>query len=277
MRRIALTLTMLATLAAAGCNNQNATNNQAAKGPATSVSGTVGLMQPREVSQQASMKISLVDVSTDGAAPLATKTVSPVAAMPVHFQLDFDPAKINKADLYVVRAEMTDGERQFSMPVQAPVITRGAPTQVAIKLVAEKTAAEKMLDAFNKKRQHIGGLKVTSGTSLEKDVSRGWQTFRSNESGDIEFVRELADYGDKGFTSTDYAYQGGKPWVVEQQHKPSQNAKPTSIDRAGWDAEGNLVLKQHVAGGKTTALSADTAAELRKHAEAMFKTASRKK
>ncbi len=67
----------------------------------------------------------------------------------------------------------------------------------------------------------------------------------------MKFIRELVDYGDKGFTSTDYAYKDGKPWVVQQQKKSSQTARPTSTDTAGWGDDGSLVLKTHEAGGSS--------------------------
>ena len=76
----------------------------------------------------------------------------------------------------------------------------------------------------------------------------------------------MVDYTDKGFTSTDYAYRDGKPWVVVQETKANRDAKPSAVDRAGWDETGALILKQHQAGGKTEVLDADAAAKLQKQA-----------
>lgn len=273
MRRIALTLTMLAVLGAAGCNKTPSDNpNQAATKAVHSVSGTVGLLKPRELSPQASMKIELVDASADGTQPLATKTISPVDQMPVQFTLDFDATKINPAHIYLVKVSLTDGERTFNMPVQAPVITRDAPAQVNIKLAANETPEEKMTGDFEKLKKNLGAYQISNGRQLEKDVSHGWQTFR-NEAGKIVFVRENTDYGDKGFANTDYAYKDGKPWYVVMQRKPSQNARPSEVMRAGWDDAGNLVVKEHQASGKTTTLSDDEAAQLKSSAEAMLKLA----
>ncbi|RAP56221.1 YbaY family lipoprotein [Oleiagrimonas sp. MCCC 1A03011] len=278
MRRIALTLTMLAALGAAGCNKNSSENpNQAAAQAVHSVSGTVGLLKPRELSPQATMKIQLVDGSAEGAQPLATKNISPVKQMPVQFILDFDGAKINPAHIYLVKVSLVDGERTFSMPVQSPVITRDAPTsQVSIMLAANQTPEEKMMGAFDNLKKNLGAYEISNGRQLEKDVSHGWQTFRSNDSGKIVFVRENTDYGDKGFANTDFAYKDGKPWVVVMQRKPSQNARPSEIMRAGWDADGNLVVKEHVASGKTTVLSDSDATMLKKQAESMLKLAQAK-
>lgn len=286
MRKIVLSLTTVAVFAVAGCSNSTSQQGQGQPGPAgttapaeastaTSVSGTVGLVQSRELSPQASLEIRLVDVSSQSATPLATKTVAPVTQLPVQFTLDFNRDDINPNDLYVVQAILVDGQRNFTMPLQAPVLTKGAAARVDIKLVAEATPDEKMLEEFNKVEKHIGGMRMTKGTALAKDVSRGWQIFHDKNTDDVVFVRELADYGDKGFTNTDYAYKDGKPWVVVQQKKPSQNAKPSEIDRAGWSAGGDLVLKDQVTGGKSGTLPESDAAELHKQATAMYAQAAK--
>lgn len=244
---------------------------------ASSVSGTVSLSSPHELSDKAVLTIKLVDVSARNAEPLDSKKVSPIPSLPYQFTFNLKPDQINTADLYVVQAEIVDGIRHYTMPLQAPVLTKGASNQANIRLVAVPTPGEKMLAAYKKVEQQIGGMKVSKGTSLSKQVSRGWQVFRDKESGKVEFVRELADYGKKGFTRTDFAYKDGKPWVVVQQKKASESAKPHEIDRAGWDEQGQLVLKDKVIDGKTTTLDADTAASLHKDAEAMFTKAGKSK
>lgn len=269
MRRMVWSLVSVAALALAGCNSStssssNADGNAAAAAPQThTVSGTIALREPAQLSPAAKLQISLVDVSAQNAAPLASKVVAPVQ-LPQSFELEFNPADVNPADLYVVQAALTDGERRYSMPLQAPVLTKGASNQVSIQLVAEQTPGEKELAAFMDMQKQIGGMKISQGTKLEKDVSRAWQVFRSG--GAVQFIRARADYGKKGFTSTDYAYKDGKPWVIVQQKKSDQNAKPSSIERAGWDKDGKLVLKQVEAGGKTSPLSDDEAAGLQKQA-----------
>jgi len=278
MRKLVLLLTSLAALALAGCNassssQQNGSEGVAASGSAAEaatanvVSGTVALREPAQLSPKAKLVISLVNVSStaqSGTAPLASKTVSPATSFPQSFELAFDPSQVNPSDLYVVKAQLTDGERQYSMPLQAPVLTNGAKNEVSIQLVAEQTAAEKDLAAFNSLEQQIGGMMVKSGTKLGDGVSRGWQIFR--QAGDIKFIRELVDYGDKGFTSTDFAYRDDKPWVAVQQKKASRNARPTSTDSVSWAENGTLVLKRHEAGGKTETLDSDTASSLHKQA-----------
>jgi putative lipoprotein len=271
-------LMSVAALALAGCNGSNAPEQDngdtaAATVKTNKVTGTVAVRGDTAVSSDATLVINLVDVSsTDqaGATPLASKTIAPVQ-FPQSFELSFNPADVNPADLYVVKAELNDGERHFKMALQAPVLTKGAPNQVSIELIAEQTPGEKELADFQAVQKQIGGMKISNGTKLEKDVSRAWQVFRQN--GEVQFIRGRADYGDKGFTSTDYAYKDGKPWVVVQQKKASQGAKPSSTERAGWDKDGKLVLKQVVSGSKTEALSEEDAADLKKQAEDILKLA----
>jgi len=275
MRRIALMLTMLAALGLAACNNSSsAGHDQATAKVAHSVTGTVGLMTPRELSPAAIMKIELVDGSAENVAPLASKTISPVAQMPVQFTLDFDSAKINPAHIYLVKVDLTDGERTFSMPVQAPVITRDAPTsKVVIKLAANKTPQEKLEADYAKLQKNLGAYQISNGRQLEKDESRGWQTFRSRDDGRIVFVRENVEYASKGFSSSEFAYTDGKPWFIVVEKKSSQSAKSGDVMRAGWDADGKLVVHDKTSSGKTQALSDADVADLKAQAEAMLKLA----
>lgn len=270
MRRMVWSLMSLAALALAGCNGSgmpghNGTDTAAAT-TASTVSGTITVRGQQAVSPDAKLVVSLVDVSSNqaGAPPLASKSIAPVQ-FPQSFELQFNPADVSPADLYVVQAQLTDGERNYKMALQAPVLTKGAPNQVSIELVPEQTPAEKELAEFQALQKQIGGMKISNGTRLEKDVSRAWQVFRAN--GAVQFIRGRADYGDKGFTSTDYAYKDGQPWVVVQQKKASQDAKPSSIERASWDKDGNVVLKQSVSGGKTQPLDDAEAASLKQQAE----------
>lgn len=280
MRRMVWSLISVAALALAGCNGSHAPEQDGGDTSATApakannvVNGTITVRGGGSVSPQAQMVVSLVDVSSAdqmGAAPLASKTVAPVQ-FPQSFELTFNPADVNPADIYVVQVQLTDGERHYKMALQAPVLTKGAPSQVSIELVAEQTPAEKELAEFEALQKQIGGMKISNGTKLEKDVSRAWQVFRAN--GAVQFIRARADYGDKGFTSTDYAYKDGQPWVVVQQKKASQDAKPSATERASWDKDGNLVLKQVVSGGKTDTLGDDAAASLKQQAQDILKLA----
>lgn len=282
MRRIFLSLASVTALALAGCGGGSDNNGQqAAAGgsdnaaPANAVTGSVTLRDAgAQLSPDAKLDLKLVDVTTEGSQPLATKTVQPVT-MPQSFQLDFNASDLNPNDIYIVEASLQDGERHYSSPLKTPVLTKGAKNVANIQMVGEATPGEKELNGFNSLKKNIGGLKMTQGTALKEGESRGWQIFKKGS--DVQFVIELVDYGDKGFTSTNYAYKDGKPWVIVQEKKPSKDGKPTSTERAGWNDAGELVLKQNEAGGKVDVLSDDAANDLKKQAEAMYAKAGGKK
>lgn len=281
MRRILLSLASVSALALAGCGGGSDNNGQqAAAGgenaaPANAVTGTVSLRDAgASLSPDAKLDLKLVDVSAEGSQPLATKSIAPVT-LPQQFQLDFNAADLNPNDMYIVEVSLQDGERHYSSPLKTPVLTKGAKNVANIQLVGEATPGEKELAGFNTVKKNIGGMKVTQGTALKEGESRGWQIFKKGN--EVQFVIELVDYGDKGFTSTNYAYKNGKPWVIVQEKKPSKDGKPTSIERAGWNDAGDLVLKENQAGSKTDVLSDDDANSLKSQAEAMYSKAGGKK
>ncbi|MGF6496067.1 putative lipoprotein [Luteibacter sp. 621] len=281
MRRILLSLASVSALALAGCGGGSDNNGQqAAAGgenaaPANAVTGTVTLRDAgASLSPDAKLDLKLVDVSAEGSQPLATKSIAPVT-LPQQFQLDFNAADLNPNDMYIVEVSLQDGERHYSSPLKTPVLTKGAKNVANIQLVGEATPGEKELAGFNTVKKNIGGMKMTQGTALKEGESRGWQIFKKGN--DVVFVIELVDYGDKGFTSTNYAYKDGKPWVIVQEKKPSKDAKPTSTERAGWNDAGDLVLKENQAGSKTDVLSDDDANSLKSQAQAMYTKAGGKK
>ncbi|UPG94255.1 YbaY family lipoprotein [Luteibacter aegosomatissinici] len=281
MRRILLSLASVSALALAGCGGGSDNNGQqAAAGgenaaPANAVTGTVTLRDAgASLSPDAKLDLKLVDVSAEGSQPLATKSIAPVT-LPQQFQLDFNAADLNPNDMYIVEVSLQDGERHYSSPLKTPVLTKGAKNVANIQLVGEATPGEKELAGFNTVKKNIGGMKMTQGTALKEGESRGWQIFKKGN--DVVFVIELVDYGDKGFTSTNYAYKDGKPWVIVQEKKASKDAKPTSTERAGWNDAGDLVLKENQAGSKTDVLSDDDANNLKSQAQAMYTKAGGKK
>ncbi len=278
MRKTVLSLMSVTALALAGCNAPTPPQSTASDAPASAntaaaantavneVSGTISLRGSVQPSANATLVLNLVDVSSTavGSAPLASKT-APAGSFPQPFKLSFNPAEVKPNDLYVIQATLTDGDRHFAMPIQAPVLAKGSKNDgVAIELVAEQTAGEKVMDAFTAEQKQLGAMKVTHGTKLDANVSRGWQLFR--QAGQVQFIRELVDYGDKGFTSTDYAYKDGKPWAIVQETRASRDGKPSAIDRAGWSDDGTLVLKQHQVGSDVQPLDDDAAAKLKKQA-----------
>jgi putative lipoprotein len=279
MRKTVLSLMSVAALALAGCNSSSpgqpdadgssaaaASSANAPAKNANEVSGTISLRPgATPPSANAVLVINLIDASASaaGTAPLATQT-SPAGTFPQSFKLTFNPADVKPDDLYIVQVTMKDGERHYTMPIQAPVLSKGHQNDgLAIQLLAEQTPGEKLLAEFTGEEKLLGGMKISKGTKLEPDASRGWQVFR--QGGELKFIREDVDFGEKGgYTSTDYAFKDGKVWAVVRETRASREAKPSSIDRAGWADDGSLVLKQHQVGADVQELDADAASKLQK-------------
>ncbi len=236
---------------------------------ATAVTGTVNVQnQGIEVTPQATLELSLVDVTQQPGVTVNKQDFSP-PKFPQEFHIPFTASAINANDLYVVQATMQDNGRTWSTKLQQPVLTRGQPAKVDLTLVAEPTPAEKMLSDFQNAKRQTGAMTVKSGTASKIGESRSWQVF-SDVHG-VEFIIEQVNNADKGFTKTEYAYRNNLPWVVVQEQMPKPDAPATSTERAGWDDNGVLVLKQQVSGGKTGTLSDAEAKSLHAEAEAQYK------
>jgi putative lipoprotein len=149
----------------AGCNNagnqapttaggQTTAKNPAAAAAAaanapipSTVSGSVTLKDPIQISQGAKLDVKLVDVATPDA-PIAEKNLDVSGNPPFQFSLDIDPARIDRARTYTVNAVLTDGERRFLPALTSPVLTGGSPATAQITLSPEPTAGEKLKDEY---------------------------------------------------------------------------------------------------------------------------------
>jgi len=247
----------------------------AARAPAaTAVTGTVTVQnQDIPVTAQATLELSLVDVTQQPSVTINKQDFSP-PKFPQEFRIPFAASAINANDLYVVQAVMQDNGRTWSTKLQQPVLTRGQPARVDLTLVAEPTPAEKMLSDFQSAKRQTGAMTVKSGTASKIGESRSWQVFSDIHG--VEFIIEQVNNTDKGFTKTEYAYRNNLPWVVVQEQMPKPDAPATSTQRAGWDDNGVLVLKQQVSGGKTGTLSDASAKALHAEAEAQYKKYARR-
>jgi putative lipoprotein len=288
MQKLAVAPLFLATLVLAGCGASNSSDNSSASstaasasGPgtpapaATAVTGTVRLQDASvQVTPQAILELSLVDVTQQPGATVNKQDFNP-PTFPQAFHIPFSPSAINPNDLYVLQATMQDNGRTYTTRLQQPVLTRGQKASVDLTLVAEPTAAEKMLDDFNNAKRQTGGMTVKSGTASKIGESRSWQVF-SDVHG-VEFIIEQVNQADKGFTKTQYAYRDALPWVVVLEQMPKADAAPTSTQRVGWGNNGVVVLNQNVSGGKTTTLSDAQTKALHDQAEAELKRFSKKK
>lgn len=287
MQKLAVAPLFLATLVLAGCGASNSSGNSSASGAAasasgagtpapaaTAVTGTVKLQDASvQVTPQATLELSLVDVTQQPGATVNKQDFNP-PTFPQAFHIPFAASAINPNDLYVLQATMQDNGRTYTTKLQQPVLTRGQPANVDLTLVAEPTAAEKMLDDFNNAKRQTGGMTVKSGTASKIGESRSWQVFSDLHG--VEFIIEQVNQADKGFTKTQYAYRDGLPWVVVQEQMPKADAPPTSTQRVGWGNNGVVVLNQNINGGKTTTLSDAQTKALHDQAEAELKRFSKK-
>lgn len=270
MRTSALSVISVAALALAGCQSSESSKDATAAAPvASSVSGTViiaaGGAQPTD---QAKLELSIVDAANPSGTPLAAKEIQPAAQFPLKFELPINVQDVNPADLYVVHAEIIDGERHFVAPLQAPVLTQGKPATVTVQLAPLPTDGEKAFASFTNLRSRIGGLKVSNGTKLEADDSLAWQVFRDGST--VKFIRELVDYKGKHFTTTDFAYNNGKVWAIVQDQKASHTAATDVEQRVVWGDDGKVVLNVSQAGGKSSPLSDADIQALQKQAQTAY-------
>jgi putative lipoprotein len=238
----------------AGCNNagnqapttaggQTTAKNPAAAAAAaantpipSTVSGSVTLKDPIQISQGAKLDVKLVDVATPDA-PIAEKNLDVSGNPPFQFSLDIDPARIDRSRTYTVNAVLTDGERRFLPALTAPVLTGGSPATAQITLSPEPTAGEKLKDDYAKLQGRIGGMKAVTGTYTTDDSSIGWDAFA--EHGKVVFVRVNTEYDKGGRTSVKYAFKDDKPMF----------AKQTGGATVGWDDTGTAIVNEKQGGG----------------------------
>lgn len=262
MRTTASYLLLIVMLSIVGCNsssNQNMPANTSTDAAAIDkITGMVTYRQQLELSPQARLDVQLVDVS-QAASVVTQKTINPTGQIPIAYELNFDPAKINPSDIYVVRATILDGERRYTHTLQYPALTKGAPAKIDILVNPETTASEKLKADFAKLENLIGGMERVTGQQETPDVMVGWDAFF--EGKDLRLIRENTDRGDKGRINSKYGYyKNGQPMAVVREEKTG-TASPTLITRVGWSENGELVFKEK-SGAQNLDVSDDEAKSL---------------
>jgi putative lipoprotein len=239
-----------------GCNpaNQNQPANTQAQTPGTAtpgnggkaaaanapipstITGTVTLRDPVAINSGAKLDVKLVDVAQPDI-PVAQKTLDVSGQPPFNFSIDLDPAKIDRARIYVVNVVLTDGERRYLPALNSPVLTGGSASTAQVTLSPEPTAGEKLKDEFTKLQARIGGMKKVDGTYTTDDASIGWDAFA--ETNKVRFVRVNTEYDKGGRTSVKYAFKDDKPMYVKQ----------TGGATIGWDDNGSVLINEKPGGG----------------------------
>ncbi len=257
----------------AGCNKSpTPAATQAAPPPApiaNSVSGTITLREAHDLSNEAKVDIRVIDV-TQPTTPLAQTSIPNANHPPISFNLPIDPKTVDPKRTYSVDVILTDGERRYMPVLQYPVLTNRAPSaNIQVTVAPEPTASEKLFDAYNKAYGQIGTMRQFNGSSQDDKSSTAWDAFASN--GNVRFVREITDLDDnKGRISIKMGYLKDKPWVVIKEESSGGNSKPYATTRVGWDENGQLVLRDKIANGKTTDASDEEAKQLYDHAARAF-------
>jgi len=261
---------LLALALLSGCNSPSPPPQASApvQKIAGSVSGRVMLREPRELSAQTRLELRVTDVAQPGLI-LAQTTISPANQPPISFNLPIDSSKVDPRRTYAVEAMLIDGERRYLPVLQYPVLTHNAPAQVEIVVAPEATPAEKMYDDFKKTFGQIGGMKSINGSAMNDASTVAWDAFAQNNK--IRVVREITDLdGDKGRITYKMAYQNDLPWVVQKEESPAGSNHPYATTKVGWDENGQLVLKQRVANGQNSEVSADDAKAIYAHAQQAY-------
>lgn len=146
MKQFRLLITVLLILAVVACKQQEDTvaiQPASAAPPVTeSVSVTVTYRERIALSAEAVVEVSLQDISRADApaSTLSRQEISNPGQVPVHFELEFNPAEIDPRMTYAIQARITDnGQLMFINDTVTPVLTRGAGKEVEMVLVRVKS------------------------------------------------------------------------------------------------------------------------------------------
>lgn len=129
-----------------------------------SVSGTVRYLQRRALPPDAVIHVQLQDVSLQGAKAKVlgeVKIPSKGKQVPFPFRISYSRSEIDPQHTYSVRATIMQGEKLlFSSTTANPVITRGAPNEVAVlvqPVPAAPSTSVLRLDGTDWRLKSLGG------------------------------------------------------------------------------------------------------------------------
>jgi uncharacterized lipoprotein YbaY len=146
--RSGMLLLGLAGSIAAGCGGKSASTDSPGGGttPAggAKVTGKVTYVHRIAMPPDAVLVVQLMDVSRADARTemLGEQRVGfEGRQVPIPFEIDFDPARIDQRHSYSVQARiLVDGEPRFISSTAHPVITRGNPTTVEVVVTPVRPA-----------------------------------------------------------------------------------------------------------------------------------------
>ena len=138
------------------------------------VTGTVTCLQTMELPPDARIIVELRDVSIMDAPALiiaADTIVTGGAQVPIAFKVSYDRKRIDQARTYSIHAEIhIGGERRFITTQSYPVLTRGAPANVDVVVMAlEKPSAVPMLEGTYWKLVQVEGRDVIHAQDARRE------------------------------------------------------------------------------------------------------------
>jgi len=242
---------------------------------ATAVRGQIIIDGLAGVPRNLQLRLRILDMSDPSIVPpVVAERIEPAPAqLPYKYALPYDPATIREDGKYVAEAALVTGDVVlYGTPSPMPVLTQGAGADAVLALARggglpppDMAPADLLKQDFDKLKGMIGGMRRLQGERVEEDVTVGWDAFADNSG--VRFVREAIDYGAAGTASFEFAYKSGQPWVVSR----SQKGITTLV---GWGDDGSVVLNRQGKDGQASDAEVGT---LRKHAEAVYATASSKR
>jgi putative lipoprotein len=138
--------------------------------PRTRVTGTVTYRERVALPPDAVADITLEDVSRQDAPSvvISRQTLDPAPAVPIAFELAYEPAAIEERHSYAVRATIRHGHIPLFVTDRAyPVLTRGHPTKVDLLLMRSGGGSAPMADAnlvgTRWRLRTLHGARVTPG------------------------------------------------------------------------------------------------------------------
>ena len=111
---------------------------EAAVPSAATVTGTITYLERMALASNAVVEVKLLDVSRADApaVTIGEQTITSPGQVPVGFEIEYDPSRIDDRFSYAVRATIMEGDRMvFTTDTQYSVITRDSPTHVDMVLV----------------------------------------------------------------------------------------------------------------------------------------------
>lgn len=166
--RIALLCSVLALPA---CSKRNDAPPQVSAEQSTTavLNGTVHVLEPATLSEQAELEVSLTNVSgDDGAVEVAKQRFPGPIRLPMEFSLTYDGSAIQSAHRYTVAARILENEQVlFATDTAYPVITQGNPSQAAMQLTRSGATADPITQAdasATAETKFEGELRTAEGT-----------------------------------------------------------------------------------------------------------------